>query len=480
MGKRTWSVALSLALIAGVFSALPAKAQEAPTSVPEVVNIEDPLNDANYLNDQSQPGVCVVPISTCVSGPDSDDNPTPADVHSGADIMKVWFSHTSDQVSAHMQVESPPPKAAGLYYVVYATPAEGTVASSTLGCIRFVGLVGGKQQGQNTTWHGPDYAKFFDHCNEGSSFYSNGVEAELKVESLEDGTGIITVTGPRSLSPLLADGLSLAAPQGQVRHLIGEESVVGFSANGVIDTTKPGTDYTLTAGGGTVTEPQPPVEAEPPGKGDPPGKGKKKGCGKGKGKKKGACPGKKPPKPPAAAECPAYVPGEHGAEAETSIVTDAATEEAPVVVETEAEMGGPTSPFVDAFDFRSFVFQNVQVDSKNRDAGLYVKIEFTDGHDYDLGLFHSDGTEAASSGESQPEPGLGAGSPDGAWEGGSNYEFLKGIRTADCAGYTARVAGYLTTGGPVTISMWLGEVVGDPAAPEGETAMEMFYRMLGL
>ena len=442
MGKRTWSIALIAALIAGVFTALPAGAAGEPGStggvVPAAPNIVDPSGDANG--------------HSSVSGIGGGLNLT------GADILAVWFTNDAENLYTHIQT-STGVRAESQTFITYVGPTAGTDCMQLRMTTEGEGVTSFSSLNLSGT------------CGAGTTAF----ELPLLEEVGPEDTSILTGTFPLAEIEKVATAKLLAEP----------DTLIGFNARqasarvGIIDDTAVGTDYTIGSGGGGTVAPEPKPKPEPPGKNDPPGKGKKKGCGKGKGKQKGACPGQTPEPP--SDKCPAFVPGEAGAEAETSVVTDAATEEAPVVVETQAEMGGPSSPFVDVFDLRSFVFQNIQVDSTNPDAGLYVKIEFTEFHDYDLGLFHSDGTEAASSGESQPEPGLGAGSPEGAWEGGSNYEFLKGIRTTDCAGYTARVAGYLTTGGPVTISMWLGDVVADPAAPGGgETAMEMFYRALGL
>jgi len=474
MGKRFWSLAISVALVGGVFSALPAKAQAAPMTPPAEVAIEDPWDDANYLNDQGNAGSGAGGQSVPFVG----DNAGPADASTVADLGKIWFTNDAENITVYVQTQVPLGTNAPAYiYDVFASPGEGSVASSVFWCLRFSALVPGTAQGQPTTWQGNPQAKLLDRCNVGSSYWSDAMDGELVIGEGPDGTGVLSMTFPRSFSPLLEDGSVIVGPYARSANAVGAEAAEGVVTAPQVDNTIKGLDYTIVkeAASGAGKSAKPP---SPPGKNDPPGKGKKKGCGKGKGKQKGAC-GKKTAKP--AASCAPYTPGEEGAEAETSVLTEAATEENPVVVEYEAEMGGPTSPFVDAFDLRSFLFHNVQVDSASPDTGLYVRTEFTDGHDYDLALFHGDGTEAASSGESQPEPGLGAGSPEGAWEGGSNYEMLKGIRTADCAGYTARVAGYLTSGGPVTISMWLGPVVADPAAAGGgETAADMFFHAAGM
>lgn len=181
---------------------------------------------------------------------------------------------------------------------------------------------------------------------------------------------------------------------------------------------------------------------------------------------------KKPKPPPAPPVCAPYTPGEEGAEAATTIVTDAATAEAPVVVDLDSGPGLADDLGLGEYDGTSSVFQNIQVDSANPSAGLYVKIEFQDRHDYDLYLNRADGSTAANSGAFNAVPegaslpvGIGGGAPEGGWEAGTNYESVTGINTTDCDGYTARVKSYLTNGGAVKMSVWLGEALVEPTPP---------------
>jgi hypothetical protein len=178
---------------------------------------------------------------------------------------------------------------------------------------------------------------------------------------------------------------------------------------------------------------------------------------------------KKPKPPPPPPSCAPYTPGEEGTGAATTVVTDAATAEAPVVVELSAGVGLTSlSIFGQGYDETSSVYQNVQVDTAKPNTGLYAKFSFPENHDYDLYLNYADGSTAANSGDFNAAAGhdLGSGSPDGAWEAGSDYESVLGINTEDCAGYTARMVSYLTNGGDVTLSLWLGEIVADPN-PQG-------------
>ncbi|MDQ3962575.1 MAG: hypothetical protein M3277_01455 [Actinomycetota bacterium] len=439
MVKRSLSILLSAALATGVFSALPAKAQEAP-AVPAEPNIVDPAGDANYINNNN------------TAGQSGNNHVTGPDASSLADILAVWLTNDAEKISIHVQTEAPQPSSGAAYIVFFRANADD--------CLLAEFAIAAP------SYQGDSYAEVEDTCA--------GLDpADGEVVSVEgpDGTGIITATFPRAYSASFADGAVIATPRIEMRNLTGGP----VSLRGpTIDNTDPGSDYTI-VGGGSGAKPEPEPTEEPPGKSDPPGKGKKKGCKKGKGKKKGACPEK--PKPPVA-ECPAYVPGEEGAEAETTVVTDAATEEKPIVAEFDA---GPGMGSAGPYNETTSVFQNVQVDTANADTGLYAKLEFQNFHDYDLYLNYADGSTAANSGDFNAAAGhgLGSGSPDGAWEAGTNYEMVMGIRTADCAGYTARMVSWLTNGGAMTLSLWLGDVVADPNAPEGEEALQMFYGLLG-
>lgn len=268
MAKRWLSLSVGATLVAGSLWASPAVGQELPPpAVPETVNIEDPIGDANGLNDQGQ------------SAPGHQgENVTPADAGSVSDFSKIWFTNDAETVSVNIVTEAGGPAINGLRFDVYATPGEGTAASSTLGCVRFVAIMAGQTNGQPTTYQGADAAKVFDACNDGTNWFDNGVEAEFRYGELEDGSGFLVITAPKSAMPFLASGQTLSAPSAIARAAYGAEGTLAGAAF-TTDNTVVGTDYAITAG----------ID-EPPVKSDPPGKGKKKGCKKGKGKKKGACP----------------------------------------------------------------------------------------------------------------------------------------------------------------------------------------------
>ena len=182
--------------------------------------------------------------------------------------------------------------------------------------------------------------------------------------------------------------------------------------------------------------------------------------------------------PPATDACSAYEPGEQGAEAETVVVTDENTEEAPL--EVTVTHASPPDSFLESF------FANVQVDSQAAEAGLYISYEFAVYEDHDLYLYYPDGTEAArAAGFNQAPfvPDNPAGGTDGTGHGGHSEmgaEVLDGLRTADCAGYTVDFQGFLTEGGDYTAKLWLGEIQNDPAPPaSARAALELMQGTLG-
>jgi hypothetical protein len=152
------------------------------------------------------------------------------------------------------------------------------------------------------------------------------------------------------------------------------------------------------------------------------------------------------------ATCPAYVPGEEGAEAETSVVTDTATEAAPVevTISTAAAVEGEPAA-------SSKTYHNIQVNSAAASTGLWVRFEMDVGEDYDIYLNNPDGSEAAHASGYNPAP---AGPLDGTGSGGHSEqtaEQLDGVSTPDCGGYTLDMTSFQTPGGDKTLKLWLGE-----------------------
>lgn len=446
MGKRFSSLILSVALVGGVFATVPARAQEAaPVAVPAVVQIEDPLGDANTLGG---------------------DQILPADGGSQTDIEKVWFSHDATNLNVHFLTEGPPTdNSLGFQFVVTAGEA---------GCLVFDGYFDG------LTYTSENLGRVLDGCNKlertnGTFTFGEG----------PDGKGLATITVPRSYSPLFADGSTIAGPIAQTWLFAGGEQLTPSTYRGVrrmVDDTKVGTDYSITApvggGAGKPVKPKP----TPPGKTDPPGKGKKKGCDNGKGKKTGAC-----PKPKGPASCPTYTPGEEGKDAATTLVTDAATAEKPIVVEFDSEMGLGAMPIGGTpvpYDETTRFFHNVQVDTAGADTGLYARLDFPEYRDYDLYLNYPDGSEGDHSGDFSTIANTAFECGGASCESTPSSEAILGLRTPDCGGWTAEMVSFLSEGGPVTLSLWLGEAIADPVPPgEGEAdaeALSTFYSMTGL
>jgi hypothetical protein len=183
---------------------------------------------------------------------------------------------------------------------------------------------------------------------------------------------------------------------------------------------------------------------------------------------------KKHKKPAAPVACAPFSPGEAGAGKPTVVLTDAATEAAPVVqkvtlAESAADLTqGLTDAGADAF--------NIQVDSALPSTGLYALIEFEPRNDIDLGLLHPDGSYAAQSHswntiqESTDQGPVPVSSQGNGGEGTDHSEKLVGITTGDCGGWTLQVQNYLGLGGEYDVKLWLGESKNAPLAPGEEPA----------
>jgi hypothetical protein len=409
MKKGIWSVLLALALVASAFSSA---AQADPPEVPADPNIVDDSGDALF-------GGSTV-----------------------ADILAAWFTEDGDKITFHVQtVAAPPPSANGVEYRISASPdAEDN------DCLVVRGLV------PNGAFVGEPAAKMFDACNSSSGWFTEGAaEGEIEFGELPDETAYISMTFDKAASPYTTDGATIGTPRADSYVVVGHQEQ-GFQPVAADDTER-GRDHEVGA------------SSEPPGKtgGTPvkkgckknPDKGKKKGCPKGKGKTN--APGQKKKKPK---KCAPYEPGELGAEVEeeTTIVTDAATEEAPIEVPVETaeglgftstDPGGDTGP-------TSHVYQNLQVDPKAKTTGLYVRVEYSPAFDYDIFLRLADGTAVAYEADFNPAPGTGLGGLEGAHaEQGAGQ--IDGYEANDCDGFTMDIASAITPGGEVTMKLWLGE-----------------------
>lgn len=248
MGKRFWSTVIVTGLVATGFAQI--MVARAATKVPAKVQIEDPVGDGNFLNDQDTYG-------TPAEG--TGDNATAADAGSVSDFIKVWFSNAKKTISLHILTERPPPATSTVYYRVASNPGKGEIGENTLrGCLNWRMVFAGQQtvQGQTvdtSTYRAPDpskpasIAEFEDVCNvEGRQTK----EVKLTVEELEDGTGITTMTVPRSFSPLFSKGGKITNPYAISRIAFGHQGTElptggNFAALGQSDSTKRGTEYVI-------------------------------------------------------------------------------------------------------------------------------------------------------------------------------------------------------------------------------------------
>jgi hypothetical protein len=147
--------------------------------------------------------------------------------------------------------------------------------------------------------------------------------------------------------------------------------------------------------------------------------------------------------------CPAFSAGYEGAaEADTLKVTDKATEKKPLTVEFDH----PASLTVVADDYK---YYNVQIFSKARATGLYIREEFNEMSDIDLYLYDEAGEEVASSGAFNPAPIPGL--TDAGGNGGSGFESIPGFATERCAGFSIESHAYMTPGTDVALKIWLGK-----------------------
>lgn len=461
--RRTWSIFLTAALVSGALAALPAHAQ---TPVPAEPSIVDPIGDANYVNET----MFSTPAGPVPVGRDHTD--APADAGSVSDLAAVWFTNTADMISVHFQTEAVPPATAAVNYQAFASPGEGEAGAEEGGCLRFLINI----PGEAPTYAAEQWVRLIDQCNVGTSIFDDAVDGEAVIEEGPEGTGLTTITFPRSYSPLLADGQVLSAPwAASASPLVGEHTNAGFLTP-YIDDTAIGTDYTISTG---TAEPAPTASPSPPGEQEPPAK--KKGCKKGTKKAKKACKKKQkkekgPEAEPEPVGCAPYAPGDAGAEAETSVVTDANTAEAPIELEVETAEGLGAGRDPANFGMAvSHAYHNVQVDSAAAEAGLWASIEFTEVWDYDLYLDLADGTEVAHSAGffAQGDGAAGTGDDEDSHTAPGS-ETITGVFSPDCQGYTLDIVGATTPGETITLKLWLGEVVYTPPSLAYEVATSIF------
>lgn len=190
---------------------LPVSAAAVPK--PTIV-LEDPVEDANFINDQGTG-----------DGSFGDFEEAGADASSFADIVTFGFSNDKKNLYVFINTQSTGQPAAGEGFRVRANPAAGGVY-----CLNFEIYFNGAQ---NTLTGAEGIAR--DACA-GSEAVS--VKAEI------GGFGGYMVTVPRKAFEALGKGKKLAAPQAQTFLYSGSSYPAGV-AGPYLDTTKVGKDYKL-------------------------------------------------------------------------------------------------------------------------------------------------------------------------------------------------------------------------------------------
>ena len=144
-------------------------------------------------------------------------------------------------------------------------------------------------------------------------------------------------------------------------------------------------------------------------------------------------------------------------------VTDKFTQKKPLVFNYEhgPALWWPTDP-TDAEGQAAIVedtkWFNIQVDSKKRFVGLYVRQEWsaTPVSDMDLYIYDKTGSQVASSGVYNQVPE--AAGVLGSGDGGHGYEQVLGMGASDCAGYTIESRAFTSPGEAMKLKVWLGSV----------------------
>lgn len=198
--KRMNVIAAALGAVVLATGAAPGSAAEpAP-------QIEDPLGDANFVNDQG-------------TGDGSFGDFNQADAGAVSDILAIRMSNDKKNLYVAIDTESTPPAATGIGFRVRVNP-EG---SANAYCLNFEVM----HMGANNNLSGPK-AHLRDACG--------GETTEIQVLGS-------TLVIPRSLNEAFGKGAKLTAPQAQSFLWTGTYPT-GF-AGPYADTTKIGTDFTF-------------------------------------------------------------------------------------------------------------------------------------------------------------------------------------------------------------------------------------------
>lgn len=197
--RRTITIAAFGAALALMATSLQATAAPKPS-------IEDPLGDANFINDQG-------------TGDGSFGDFTQADAGTVSDLVAVTFTNDAKNLYVQIQTEAAPPAVTGIGYRVRVNP-DSTGAY----CLNIEAYFPGAN---NALTQGVAYLR---DCEGG------GEAVALKVIGTQ-------ITVPRKATKALAAGATLKAPQAQAFLYTGNETA--GTTYPVADTTKVGTDYKL-------------------------------------------------------------------------------------------------------------------------------------------------------------------------------------------------------------------------------------------
>lgn len=182
--------------------------------VPKKVQITDPANDANYLNDQA---------GSFYADVDAGDVPA-GNALTEADILKVWFTHTAKTLTVHFQTAAPLPGPVPLFFMVKSNPLDEPGLRN--GCA----LIHAWVDADGSHAAGGD-------CRIGSR------DAKVTFGELPDGTGILEITIVRTASIDFMPGNGIVAPRALSQHRFHDNGPVPSVNLPVIDNTKPGSNY---------------------------------------------------------------------------------------------------------------------------------------------------------------------------------------------------------------------------------------------
>jgi hypothetical protein len=199
--KRAGSFAVAL----GAAVVLAATSLQAVAATPKP-QIEDPVGDANGVNDQG-------------TGDGSFGDQTAADAGTVSDLISITFSNNAKDLVIMFETEAAPPAATGVGYRVRVNP-DGTGGTY---CLRFEVYFPGANNALTAA-----EAFLFDDC-------AGGDPVPIKVLGTQ-------LTIPRKANKAFAKGGKLTAPQAQTFFYSGSNYPNGATV-GTVDTTKVGTDF---------------------------------------------------------------------------------------------------------------------------------------------------------------------------------------------------------------------------------------------